>query len=299
MRLKRPPVWSVAAVWPILAASVTGAVLLIEKGYEGTPLAYAAYGLFALAAVSLGYAIYTLVYAVPQCKQRVRAWADGHAFTRALLGDFGFRTVALAVGSFVLSIAYGAYNGYLSFAGGFVLWNAALCGYYVLLAFVRGGVLFTGRKRQTDCPLARAKAYRRCGVSLFVLSVALGAAIVQMVLSQKAFTYPGWTIYAAAAYAFYKIIMAIVNIVRARRQDDMTVQAIRTVNLADAAVSILALQTAMLHTFYTAGVSVALFNAVTGSVVGALTVALGVYMTVRGSLCVRDCKREADIGGEV
>ena len=77
--------------------------------------------------------------------------------------------------------------------------------------------------------------------------------------------------------------MAIYNLFKARKQDDLTVQAIRNINLMDAAVSILALQTALLNTFSGEGVNISLFNTLTGSVVSLFTLGLGVFMIIKAN----------------
>ncbi|MDE7337421.1 MAG: hypothetical protein K2N32_04830, partial [Clostridia bacterium] len=73
------------------------------------------------------------------------------------------------------------------------------------------------------------------------------------------------------------------NIVRAKKHSDMTVKAIRNINLADAAVSVLALQTSMMRSFgqgEPAGFS-ATMNAITGSAVFAFVFALGIFMVLK------------------
>lgn len=93
--------------------------------------------------------------------------------------------------------------------------------------------------------MLRIRVYRTGGILLIVLTLALSAAVVQMVYANRAFEYAGLMIYASAAYAFYKIIMALYNLVKARKQSDFKIRAVRNINFADAAVSVLALQTAM------------------------------------------------------
>ena len=101
-----------------------------------------------------------------------------------------------------------------------------------------------------------------------------------MIFSDAHFTYMGWTIFAYAAYAFYKITIAIITLVKAHKQTDLTVRAIRNINLVDALVSILALQTALLTMFSEGDVNISLFNTMTGIVVSALSITIGVYMIV-------------------
>ena len=64
----------------------------------------------------------------------------------------------------------------------------------------------------------------------------------------------------------------------------MTVRAVRGINLADMFVSVLALQTAMFHSF-SADFNIDVFNAVTGAAVCLATVLLGAFM-------IMDARRE-------
>ena len=77
--------------------------------------------------------------------------------------------------------------------------------------------------------------------------------------------------------------MAIYNMFKAKKNDDMTVRALRCISLADALVSILALQTTLLYTFSTNLQTNAFANALTGAVVCAITLALGIYMIINAN----------------
>ena len=103
-------------------------------------------------------------------------------------------------------------------------------------------------------------------------------------------------IYAVAAYAFYKIIAGVVNFVRARRQPDIVVEAVRNIHLADACVSILALQTALLSAYRDPEMAVSLFHTLTGSAVSLLTLTLGVLMIRKGGRLQKKMKTERENG---
>lgn len=286
-KLKNPPVWALILNYFCTVVFITAALLMLFVDYAGSALAIVAYASFALAALSLAYTVYTLVRFAPRMKRSVVAWAEKYEFTHSLMRNFGFRTVVLSIGSFALSVAFGAFNGVLGIMSKSI-WYGALAGYYILLALLRGGVLlYHKRKHGVDDPAkntqTQIKTYRNCGILLLVLNIALSVAIAQMIFDDGAFVYAGLMIYASAAYAFYKITMSIINIFRARKQDDLTVQAIRNVNLADATVSILALQTALLNTFSGEGVNISLFNTLTGSVVSLFTLGLGVFMIIKAN----------------
>ena len=118
------------------------------------------------------------------------------------------------------------------------------------------------------------------------------SAIAQMIFSEAHFTYMGWTIFAYAAYAFYKITMSIIALIKAHKQTDLTVRAIRNINLVDSLVSILALQTALLTMFSEGEINVSIFNTFTGIVVSLLSVGVGIYMIVSANKKMKKIQKE-------
>ena len=230
-------------------------------------------------------------------KNRFLEWSKKYEFTDNLVRNYGMRTIVFAIGSFAISVAYGAYNFTLSALESSICYGV-LAGYYILLAFMRGGVVFYHRKRRKrekngkflGEEAKQIKKYRDCGALLIVMTFALSLAVLQMVKDGKTFTHTGLMIYASATYTFYKITMSIINIVKARKQNDMTVQAIRNINLADAIVSILALQTSMINSFGDGERMefASSMNAVTGAIVCALVLALGIYMVVKSKRMLDD-----------
>ena len=230
-------------------------------------------------------------------KEEFLLWANNHELTREMLNNYGVRTVIFATGSFIISIAYGAYNFTLSVTQT-SLWYGVLAGYYILLAIMRGGVVFHHRKKRKAQKIGKVienervkqiKKYRICGILLVIMTFALSIAVMEMINERKTFEHAGLMIYVSATYTFYKVTVAIVNIVRARKQSDMTIQAIRNINMADAIVSMLTLQTSMIHSFGADdGVRFAdTLNGATGAVVCALVFALGIFMIVNSQRQLR------------
>ena len=289
-KLNAPKTWFLIAWYALTLTAIVGALLILFVEYQGTFLEYVAYGLFALAAVSLTYTVYTLVKFMPALKRGVIRILEGNALTREMMRNYGYRTVVFAIGTFGMSVLFSAFNAYLGISSKSI-WYGALAAYYILLALLRGGILAhhnTRRKGKMDNQaMQAAKTYRTCGWLLLVLNTALSSAIAQMIFDDQFFTYADWTVFAFAAYAFFKISMSIYNFFKARKQDNLTVEAIRNINLTDAAVSILALQTALLHTFQTGKVDVSAFNTLTGIAVSAVAFALGIYMVIKGNKEVR------------
>ena len=297
-KLKNPPAWGKAISFLTTVICSVGALCMLGVDYEGSALAGIVYGLFGLTALSLAYSVYLIVIIAPDAKKNTVALLEKHRFTHMLLRNYGFRTVVFAIGSFIASVAFSVFNGYMGIMNRSV-WYGALSAYYIALAFLRGGILTYHKSKigkqggdQIQTEAEKIKVYRNSGIILLILNIALSSAIAQMIFSDAHFTYVGLTIFAYAAYAFYKITMSIINLVRAHKQADLTVRAIRNVNLADATVSILALQTALLITFNDGGMDGSLMNTFTGVIVSAFSVGLGIYMIASANKKMKNLQKE-------
>lgn len=277
---KQPPVWFVF-VWLAITLCAIAAALLCMFLLDSI----INYVVYALSAISLGYLVYAIIITAPKIKRGIVSKLNQRNFTNKLINQFGFRTVVFAIVSFTLSAAYVAFNGVLGIINRSV-WYGSLAAYYLILAVMRGIVIvfYRGKNKLVlkgkDFKAEAFKIYRLCGIGLIVLPIALSFAILNMVLGKNSFEHYGYTIYVAALYAFYKIIMAIYNAVKAKKSEDATVSALRNINLADALVSILALQTAMFKQFGGESSFQGYMNAATGTIVCVLTLAIGIIMIV-------------------
>lgn len=211
-----------------------------------------------------------------------------HATAKKLKSDFSFRRITAFTLSFALNVAYAVYNGVLGAVFSSV-WFGPLAIYYIILSAMRGGAAL-GAVKLRRSELTESKSFEKnkliiylaSGIMLVVLSLALSGAVVQLVHDGKTFRHAGFLIYAAAAYTFYKITMAIIHLVRANKENDFILRTICDIDLADALVSVLALQTAMFASF-DSGADVRLPNAITGGVVCAFAIALGAFMIVNAA----------------
>lgn len=290
-KLKKPKGGSLALTYILTIIFIALAMAFLIIDYVGTPLEILAYTSYGLAGVGLAYSVYTIVIYAPGLRGRVMKRLMEVEFTRLMIKNWGFRTVVTSTVSFAMTLFSSVTNAYLGISERSI-WFGALAAYYIFLAFMRSGLLVYHRKKRDfeSEGLTRAKKYMRCGILLLILNAALSSAIAQMIFDDRSFEYKDWLIYAFAAYAFYKIIMSVRNAIKARRQNDLTLQAIREINMVDAAVSILALQTALLHTFSDATVDISLFNTLTGSAVSLFSITLSIMMIVRGSKIIKEIK---------
>ena len=294
-KILNPPTWAKVLTFIITLLSATLSLVMVALGLENGALAIIAYILFGVAGVSLTYSVYLIIPLFPKMKTGIISFLESREFTRLILRNFGFRTVIFAIGSFLMSLLFSGFNAYMGIKNRSI-WYGALAAFYIALAFLRGGVLAyhksrIGKKMQND-EYTKAKVYRNSGIITLILNIALSSAIAQMIFSDAHFTYMGLTIFAYAAYAFYKITMSIIALIKAHKQTDLTVRAIRNINLVDALVSILALQTALLTMFSEGEVNISIFNTFTGIAVSLLSVGIGIYMIVSANKKMKEIQKE-------
>ena len=187
--------------------------MLAVLGLQQPILQVLSYILYGLAGVTLGYTVYTIVIYAPKIKTATVNVISKSAFGKRILNHYGFRTVIFAGVSLIINIIYVAFNVLLALYFGSI-WYGSLAGYYALLIALRSGLVFyhKGKKQFSEQEQKRVelKKYKSCGIILTIVPVCLSVAIAQMVAEGKAFEHWSWTAIAFAAYAFYKIIMAIV-----------------------------------------------------------------------------------------
>ena len=184
------------------------------------------------------------------CRDRIECLAKSHIRFGTAYGlylDMERRTRALLVPSLLLNLAYALFK----LIAGLWLRSPWLFGagvYYAVLAALRYTLLRTFYAHAADSVKAW-KAYRNTALWLLALTIAMGGLIVQMVVSGKAYRYPGVLIYAFALYAFIKVISAISALIRHRHGENRLLAASRCTSFACALMSLLALQTALIHQF--------------------------------------------------
>lgn len=154
-------------------------------------------------------------------------------------------------------------------------WYLILGAYYAILAVMRFG---TVRFRGDETFILRF-----CGWMLIFLAVVLGQTVVMGRYFDKAVRHHRIVMIALAAWTFYKMTLAIINVVRARRSPSPRLRTIRSIACVSAAASVVTLQRSMLATF--GGISSeTLFNTLTGSAACIYMLLTGVNMIANGGL---------------
>ena len=98
-------------------------------------------------------------------------------------------------------------------------------------------------------------------------------------------------IYVVSTYTFYKIIIAICNIIKVQKYCQPIWQSLKNINLADAAVSILSLQVALIATFSSYSKMLTM-NIITGSIVSLGVIAIGLFMIINSTKKIKLLKKQ-------
>ena len=209
----------------------------------------------------------------------------GHLLTkRNLITDNRLRIVLTTLPGLGLNLIYAAFNGVIGITVRSA-WHGSLSAYYLLLCIMRflavsyARQIYTKKERDDNLEERELKVYRNCGVMLCVSSIALGGAVIMLVIGYGGKSYPGLLIYAAAVYTFCKLTVAIINMVKAREEKSLLLTTLRDISCCDSLVSLLSLQTALFAAFgQGAEEFVSIMNALTGAAVCVMILGLGIYM---------------------
>jgi len=221
-------------------------------------------------------------------KEPAVAKIHSNKYMEKLFTDEKYRTEFFMHFSFGFSMIYAI----LKFSAGVFyhsLWIGAVAVYYIIVSLMRFGLIKQYRnnlKRENDREqrILALKSYRFCGVLMFVLNMAVSGLVVQLIWKGETYQYPGFLIYAFAAYSFYCIGMAVRNMAKHRKLETPVLAAAKMLSFACALMSILATQTAMLTQFGDGNTAFArIMNAATGSVVCLLIFGLALWMVRRAN----------------
>lgn len=251
--------------------------------------------IFAGTGVFFFYSVYTLVAGgLRELGPRVAKLADRNRFTRRFAKDYVFRTFVFSWMAFAVNIAYVIFEGVMGIVYD-SLWRNALAMYYLFLTLIRGIIIVKEYKSrrsgetEKDKLLRGIRTYGICGIDFIVLDGAMCGIVTMLTRGYAEVSYPGTLIYVVSAYTFYKIIAAVTNLVKARHSRSPVVQSLRNINLADALMSVISMETALIAEFGD-GESLFVMRTVTGFIACVIPVALGAAMALRAFTEYRSVK---------
>ncbi len=182
------------------------------------------------------------------------------------------RTLKFVIASLTSNIAFAIYHLVLGLLTS-SWWLLTLGSYYIVLSIVRFVVL---RSKSNENFITKFT-----GWMLIILSIPLSGTVILSVVRDRGHRLHMIVMIAMAAFAFTKITLAIIKFIKARQSRSAMLITIRNISLADAFVSIFALQRSMLVSFE--GMSeaeIVIMNASLGSAVCIVCFLLGLMLVV-------------------
>lgn len=263
---------------PLAVLSAAALAAVFTLGLEDTAMAYASYVLsaYSLAAVTL--------HLITEARRwHSRALENRHV--KRYRTDLDFRLRLRLTVSFGVNLCYSVYKAALGLLLGSV-WFGAMAAYYLVLSEARFLLLRGG----TGSLLAGYKKRRFCGWLLAVMTVPIAVTGAVSVYTGGATEYPGHLIFAAAAYTFYSLTMAIVNICRFRSAGSPVYSAANALALMTALVSMFFLQGAMFLAFGDGSSMERDMNLIFAAVLAAMAVGGSVYLVTDSGIKMKAIK---------
>lgn len=177
--------------------------------------------------------------------------------------------------SLTMNFAYAVANGIVGCIA-HSWWFIAVGAYYTVLAATRFFVLQVKRKSNGHSDRERF-ARRITGVLLIALSFCLVGVIILSAVKERGTVFHEIVMIAIAAYTFSKITIAIIGMVKAKKETSSIIKTLRNISFADAFVSMYTLQRSMLVSFPGMEPSeIQRWNILTGTAVWLIVLFLGI-----------------------
>ena len=133
---------------------------------------------------------------------------------------------------------------------------------------------------------AEYRRSRLVGILLMPMNLVLSIIVTRMIAFNETYSYPGVLIYGMAAYVFYSVILAVVNVFRFRRHGSPVLSAIKVVSLTAALVALLSLEAAMLAQFSDGedGIFRGKMLGISGLVICMIILGMSAYMIIHATI---------------
>lgn len=280
-KLLFPPVWLMLILAIFSAAAL---VTIFLKSMDSHPIAYVIYVLSAYTVTVICiFCAKTFPGYYEQIKQKVYAHPLGYRY----MTDAAFKVETSLYISLAINLAYAA----LKLTMGIVhssFWLGAVAVYYILLSALRFFLLhYMHAAHEKQNRLNEYCLLRLCGVLLLILNLALSAIVLQMVRDNQGYSYPGSLIFVVGAYTFYTVTRSIIDIVKYQKYKSPVLSASKTIRFAEALVSLLSLETAMLAQFSDDAAYRFMMVAMTGAGVCLIVLGTSIVMIVQANKEIR------------
>lgn len=215
---------------------------------------------------------------------KIRIRIESNEIGKRLYQDYGYRTLLTTLPSLTINLAYMIYNGVFGILNRSA-WFVTMAVYYCLIGIMRFLAVRTKARtdRMEDCNAAMAQEYRVLkwdGILLLLLTFALGGIITLTIADNAIGARSDVMAITIASYTFYKIIQAVMNMIKVRKMDSPILTSIRNIGFADALVSMISLQNILILSFESEGQEgfLEIMNGILGLAICVIVVVMGIRM---------------------
>lgn len=254
--LKKPNLFFTILCYVLFALFGSLAIVFACQNKTGFWMYFAYSGM----AATFFYCVY--LFARFDCKRLIKSFKNlkeksmqKSKIINGYFSDYYTKTMIKTIFSLILGVCFVAYN---LFVGLYYhsIWNTSIAIYYLLLVGIRVLYLVGEYKLNKNQELGkmeiekkRAKMFVFGGVLMLLLSFTLTLPVTLLAMSKKQVVLPMWVAIADACYVFYKVTMCIIEFVKTRKNNVLSVKGIKNLNLTAVAVTLLSLENSMILTF--------------------------------------------------
>lgn len=275
--------WKVWQLHPLLTLLLTlvSAWALVWVFAEGNEMRWFAYPIYTLSA----FALTLLCIRIPGLVRWVKRDVLTHRLIKPLAESEEKRFLLDLFREQIINFSYGVFKT----ISGFVLrvpWIWADGLYNLVQGIIQLSQITLHRKH---LPLEKQwRSYRITGWMILAVHLTMTGLVFMMIHQGQTEEYPGYMIFATAAFTFYKLITAFIDVAKDRKHHSPVDSSVYLLDLTQALFSLFSLQVALLHAFGDGTVDAKLLNSLTGGAVCLLVMFTGIYMIRRANRVLKE-----------
>ena len=221
-------------------------------------------------------------------KDRIKEFLYKYKYVEKYLTDDIFQTQTMLLASLAMNIAAATFKFVMGVWFG-SKWLVTVSIYFLTLSAMRLLLLNRERKsKKLETPehkrLYDLKSYRACGYMVLFMNMIVGRMIVQMLVDNEEYDYPGLMLYLIGLFAIANFANAIYNVKKYWHIYNPMISAAKRLSFSTALVLLYTLQTSALARFGNNHEQLRrLLNSISGAVVELVLFTMAILMIVRSN----------------
>ena len=221
-------------------------------------------------------------------QDRIKEFLYKYKYVKKYLTDDIFQTQTMLLASLAMNIAAATFKFVMGVWFG-SKWLVTVSIYFLTLSAMRLLLLNRERKsKKLETPehkrLYDLKSYRACGYMVLFMNMIVGRMIVQMLVDNEGYDYPGVMLYLIGLFAIANFANAIYNVKKYWHIYNPMISAAKRLSFSTALVLLYTLQTSALARFGNNHEQLRrLLNSISGAVVELVLFTMAILMIVRSN----------------